>query len=122
MTPKDKSLAPPATNEELLKELTAKIVEVVPEIKVVLQEMEGASLCKVRQICLEDVLRALCKPPLVYACDSTGAFLMWFKKGPYGEFRYIGELDTNWHFGKPLSDQPPGTIAFLHSLLLPSSL
>ena len=102
---------PSTSRTELLAAISKRIEELVPDAGF---WMKGKPI----DFTLCDVLLALDRPPFVYACDSTGAFLMWKSEMKTGEFRYIGELRTNWNFRKDsLSDQSDETLLFLHSLL-----
>jgi len=70
-----------------------------------------------RPILFEDVLRAAC------AKGVHTRYGDWKIHGTIDEkacfYAADGEALGNWTLGQPLSSQPPETIAFLHSLLIP---
>lgn len=68
-----------------------------------------------RPITLEDVLRA---HKIRFPADGTMRTNESFRRHHTGQFSEdIWDFYSQWHLGKPLSEQPPETIAFLHSLL-----
>jgi DnaJ-class molecular chaperone len=113
------------TVNEKLEELTAAIVKAVPEKKCdncegtgKLQETvfkgyecgvcDGTGLQD--EFGLEDVLRAAF-PKSNYYCVDTGGQIWDLSDSSKGTL-------CRWLLGKPLSEQSPETIAFLHSLLI----
>ena len=96
------------------EELTAAIAKALPEI----EEMggyedgdENRPITHIRPITLEDVLRANYGNPLELSIDDGG----WVWTRPLNDWESNG--DIRWNLGKPLSEQSPETLNFLHKLL-----
>ena len=98
----------------MYEQLVAKIVEAVPEIieaKCDCDSDAGTHLWK-RDITLEDVLR------------TAGDLGIWLSVSERGLLKGLVATRVNyfWTLGKPLSEQSPETIDYLHSLLVSQAL
>lgn len=100
-------------------ELVEAIVKAVPEIDYLNGQTAFPNLLSIvpieerlRPITLEDVLRAIHKRSKLLHVNSYGSICEALDR-----HRWV-QTGIRWDFGKPLSEQPPETIEFLHKLLV----
>lgn len=106
-----KDETPSAMYNELVKAIVKKVPEIQGTIPAIENFVEHKDITfQRRPITLEDVLRSCVD--LGTSRISSNTVMLWIDDMSGGDIP-----ETEWLLGKPLSEQSPETISFLHSLL-----